>query len=73
LILLAIFSDDMVHTHHSHRNDETWIFDFLKMNILIVVGLLLTIKEENELQRAAGGIKTFTLGGGISSFNAGQL
>ncbi|KAA1127584.1 hypothetical protein PGTUg99_002908 [Puccinia graminis f. sp. tritici] len=27
------------------------------MNILTVVGLLLTIKEENELQRAAGGIK----------------
>ncbi|KAA1133935.1 hypothetical protein PGTUg99_032956 [Puccinia graminis f. sp. tritici] len=43
------------------------------MNILTVVGLLLTIKEENELQRAAGGIKTFTLGGGINSFNVGQL
>ncbi|OAV97024.1 hypothetical protein PTTG_11653 [Puccinia triticina 1-1 BBBD Race 1] len=44
------------------------------MNILTVVGLLLTIKEENELQRAAGGINTFTLGAvGINTFNVGQI
>ncbi|PLW13847.1 hypothetical protein PCANC_04645 [Puccinia coronata f. sp. avenae] len=30
------------------------------MNILTVVGLLLTLREENELKRAAGGINAFT-------------
>ncbi|KAI7965851.1 hypothetical protein MJO29_001599 [Puccinia striiformis f. sp. tritici] len=43
------------------------------MNILTVIGLILTLKEEVQIQSAAGGVNCFGLGLGINPFAPGPM